>query len=428
MRKQWTFLDPFPQEQEMKFSSRPGQIIPLTTLLLVLNAICPAADWTDWRGSERDGYSEETGLLSTWPTDGPDQLWMRGDIGVGYSSPAVKDSNVYITGVVGQDLVLHCLDLQGELRWRKIVGPGWTGRVGGHRSFPGTRTAPVLDENRLYLTSGHGTVYCLRAEDGEQVWSLSMKDYNSELPHWGVAEHVLIVDDKAVFTPGGDAGMVAVDKRTGREMWQTGAIGDPHYCSAIYVVHNCVPMIIQGGKFGLLAVHANTGDILWKDAHAEGNRANCPTPAYADGYVVWAVGYGKGAVCLKLDDDGMPERAWQNQNLVNHHGGYIIHEGYLYGHHNAEWASLDLKTGETVWKAKGVGKGSVSFADGMLYTYGEENGVCELVRATPEGFVSAGRVQVTGQREAWAHPVIAAGRLFLRFGANLYCFDISASQ
>ena len=121
-------------------------------------------------------------------------------------------------------------------------------------------------------------------------------------------------------------------------------------------------MIVTGTNRGIVAVDADDGKLLWSNDWSAGNTANCPTPAYADGYVFWANGYGRGGICLKLrkeDDKVAADVAWTTHDMVCHHGGYMIHEGYIYGNNGGGWACLDLKTGEKKWQEKAVGKGSL---------------------------------------------------------------------
>jgi len=185
-------------------------------------------------------------------------------------------------------------------------------------------------------------------------------------------------------------------------------------------------MIITGTSKGLVAVNSNNGAFLWGNDFAAGNTANCPTPAYADGYVFWSDGYGKGGVCVKLLPGGKAQEAYRTRDMESHHGGYIIHEGYVYGNHGGGWSCLELKTGKKMWNERGVGKGSLCWADGMLYLFAENGGQAALATCTPEGMQIKGRVKVEGKGPSWAHPVVIGGRLYLRYDTTLYCFNVKA--
>jgi outer membrane protein assembly factor BamB len=186
-------------------------------------------------------------------------------------------------------------------------------------------------------------------------------------------------------------------------------------------------IIVQGTGSGLFAVNAKDGRKVWSNGFSAGNTANCPDPAYADGYLFWANGYGKGGICFKVDfkDNAWTfTEAWQSKDMICHHGGYVIDQGYIYGNHNGGWSCLDLKTGQAKWKdQKGVGKGSLCLADGMLYLFGETGGQVGLAAVSTNGLTMSGQMKVEGTAQSWAHPVVANGKLFIRYDCNLYCFN-----
>ena len=137
----------------------------------------------------------------------------------------------------------------------------------------------------------------------------------------------------AIFKPGGESCVVAVDKTNGETIWEsTGFDAGPEYGSCIVVSYQGQTMIVTGTSKGIFAVDADTGNVLWSNDWSAGNTANCPTPAYADGHVFWSNGYGKGGICLELKKENdlvTADVAWTTKKLVCHHGGYLIHEGYI---------------------------------------------------------------------------------------------------
>jgi hypothetical protein len=184
-------------------------------------------------------------------------------------------------------------------------------------------------------------------------------------------------------------------------------------------------MIAVGTGDGIVCVDARDGSLLWSNPWCAGNTANCPTPAVSDGYVFWANGYRKGGICMELiPGRTSAKEAWTTRDMNCHHGGYIIHDGHIYGNHGSGWVCLDLRTGEKKWQEKAVGKGSISFADGMLYLFGESSGEIALTTCSPDGMEIKGRFSVEGDGPSWAHPVIIGGRMYLRYGDNLYCYDV----
>jgi outer membrane protein assembly factor BamB len=118
------------------------------------------------------------------------------------------------------------------------------------------------------------------------------------------------------------------------------------------------------------------------------------------------------------------QEAWTTKDMVCQHGGYIIHEGHIYGNNEGGWSCIELATGKTVWQERAVGKGSVCFADEMLYLFAENGGRAGLATCSPDGLEMRGEFSVEGEEKSWAHPVVIGGRLYLRYADNLYCFDV----
>jgi outer membrane protein assembly factor BamB len=329
---------------------------------------------------------------------------------------------VFITGNVGDKLMLLAFDLDGKPKWSAPVDKALI-----RDKNNGARSTPVIDSGNVYLISDAGVIACLDAKSGNKVWSRTMKELGSKLPNYAYCESVLIDGNLAIVTPGGDNCITALDKKTGTTVWSsTGYTAKAHYSSALSFTDNKTPMIVQGTGSGLVCVDPKSGHVLWTNEFSANNTANCPTPAYADGYIFWANGYGKGGICLKLAAGATPTVAWKTSDMVCHHGGYIIDNGFIYGNNNKGWACLDLKTGAKKWSDKGVGKGSLCYADGMLYLFSEDDGTCALAACSPEGLKITGKFSVKGEGESWAHPVVTGGRLYLRYDTNLYCFDVKA--
>ena len=394
-------------------SARPDAVKP---------DVAKPAQWPGWRGPTRDGKSPDTGLLGEWPADGPKLLWKATGIGNGFSSVAVSGQAVYITGDVGDQLVVFALDHEGKSVWRAPLGPAWT------KNHPGSRATPTLDAGNLYLVSGDGLIGCLDAATGRPKWNRRMADLGGRVPGWGYSESVLILGNMAVVTPGGANCIVALDKTNGQPIWSSsGFQAGTQYGSCYAFLFGGMPMIAAGTAEGIVCVDATDGHMLWSNPFSAGNTANCPTPVFSDGYVFWANGYGKGGICFQLSVDGnrvAARQAWTTQDMVCHHGGYIIHEGYIYGNNGSGWACLDLKTGRRMWQERGVGKGSVCYADEMLYLFGENGGKAGLATCSPDGMELKGTFSVDGEGPSWAHPVVIGGRLYLRYHSNLYCYDV----
>ncbi len=378
------------------------------------------ADWPCFRGPNHDDKSSDKGLLKEWPSDGPAKLWQFGGMGKGFSTVSVSGDTVYASGDVDGQMTLFALDMAGKPKWKIAHDNAWA------NNYPGARSTPTVDGDKVYLVSGHGLIGCYSTKNGAKVWTRTMQELGGKTPNWGFAESVLIDGNMAVVTPGGEGCITALDKTTGKTLWQSkGFDGRAHYGSCTPLLFNNIPMIVAGTGGGIFCVDARTGAKVFSDPFSAGNTANCPSPAAADGYVFWSNGYGKGGLCMKLTPTG-GEQAWTTRELTSHHGGYLIDNGFIYGNHERGVACLDLKTGQKKWFDKSAGKCSITYADGMLYLFGESDGVACLASASPDGFKLAGRVKVQGEGPSWAHPVVIGGRLYLRYDTNLYCFDVKA--
>jgi outer membrane protein assembly factor BamB len=403
-----------------------AKFLALVLIAFSTSAFASEADWPAWRGVNRDGMSPDQGLIDAWPEDGPELLWQVDCLGSGFSNVAVTGGTIYTTGDVDDKLCVFAFDLDGDLKWKTEVDDAWT------RNHPGSRATPTIDGGNLYLLSGHGTIICLDAKTGDEKWTRTTKQFGGRSGGWGYAESVLIHEDLAIVKPGGENCIVALDKLTGETVWQsTGFKAGPEYSSCLFVQFEGQPLIVTGTRSGFVCVDARDGSFQWINDWSANNTANVPTPAYSDGYIFWSNGYGKGGVCLKLRKDGdsvAADVAWTTNDLVCHHGGYIIKDGYIYGNHSGGWTCLKLETGEQTWFERSVGKGSLCYADGMLYLFGERGGKAGLATCHPDSVELRGNMEVEGTGPSWAHPVVIGGRLYLRYAKNLYCFDVKAGD
>jgi len=381
-----------------------------------------AADWPGFLGPNRDGHSPDKGLLKQWGADGPPLLWKVDNIGPGWSSMAVADGYVYTTGNSGGMQMLICLDLKGKEKWRVEQGP-----EAPNRGYPGARSTPTIDGKLIYVTGGGGLITCHRTTDGKMVWKRDMKsEMSGKVGGWKYGESVLILGNLAIVTPGGRNAIVALNKLTGKAVWGSNVSGTAGYSSCITITEGGSTIIVNGSQSGLLAVSAKTGKLIYQNKFAAPNTANCPTPAYSDGHLFWAVGYGKGGICLKVTCKSGKwtfEEAWRNRDFNCHPGNYVVAGGMVYGKARGGLACVDLKTGETKWKDR-IGAGQACWGDGMLYVFADSGGKMSLVDPMASSDRVKGKFSVAGSGKSWSHPVIIDGRLFVRYDTNLYCYNV----
>lgn len=408
-----------------------------TTIFLGLGAaVAMAADWPTWQGPARDNHSPDTGLLKQWPDGGPKLLWTFDNAGRGYSSPAIVGGRIYFTGSRDDEAQVICLDASGKELWSAPIGPdpgqGYNTGWGG-----GPRGAPTVSDGRVYAMSAAGDLACLSITDGKPVWRKSLvKDFGGTIPSWGYSESPLVDGDRVLVTPGGKGGaIVALDKATGEEVWRSKKLTDEaQYSSLVIAEAGGKRQYVQLFMKQFAGVDAADGALLWTSDWRQGRTAVIPTPIVKDDLVYITAGYGAGCKLVKIGADSA-EDVWENKVMKNHHGGVVLVGDHLYGFSDgAGLLCQSLKTGERVWSEKGedLEKGSVHYADGMLYCLDEANGSAFLVEATPEGYREKGRfglprttkLRDDNRGKVWTHPVVLDGRLYLRDQDLFFCFDV----
>jgi outer membrane protein assembly factor BamB len=403
-----------------------------------------SADWPQWRGPERSGVSKESGLLKQWPEGGPKLVWQVNDLGDGYSTPVVVGSRIYLMSNQG---------MENEYVQALSAGNGksiWTTRVGNvgnpkqNPSYPKARSTPTVDGDYLYVLGSDGDLACLEAKSGKIRWSKSLrKDFGGQPGEWAYAESPLVDGNAVIVTPGGtDATMVALNKKSGEVIWKSAIPGgEPAgYASAIVVQGGGRKQYVQLLSKGMVGVDAKTGQFLWRYADVAKGPAQYFTPVARGEYVYCgALGVGGGMVQLKAKDAGViAEQVYFRRGLPNGIGGAVVVGDHLYGTEvGQKLVAAEFATGKVMWEAKDFGWGSVASADGLLFAHMSDGDVA-LVEATPEGFRAKGRFKPPAQPEkkqngpypegAFAYPVIANGRLYIRDLGTMWAFDIRSGS
>ncbi|MDX2149807.1 MAG: PQQ-binding-like beta-propeller repeat protein [Bryobacteraceae bacterium] len=385
-------------------------------------------DWPQWRGPQRSGLSNETGLLQQWPENGPPMVWTAKELGEGYGSVSMLGDRLLVQGAKGAQSVVMCLNRgDGKQLWAATVGRKMDDDRGS-----GPRGTPTIDGDRVYVLGEAGDLVCLKLSDGSPVWKLSiLSEFGGSNPNWLISESPLIDGSKLIVTPGGKgAGIVALDKMTGKTVWTSKELSDPaHYSSCIAADVAGVRAIMTITSGAAVGVRANDGKLLWRYQQVANRVANVTTPVVSGNKVFYSTAYGTGCALLELTPkNGALEarEVYFNRDMQNHHGGVVLVNGHLYGFSNAILTCMDFQTGAVKWRDRSVGKGSLTFADGRLYLLGEGNTV-GLAEATPDAYREKGRFRIADQGlPSWAHPVVCGGRLYIRNQSTLTCYNIKA--
>jgi outer membrane protein assembly factor BamB len=427
-------------------------------------AFAGAFDWPQWQGPNRDAMSSEKGLLKEWPKDGPPLAWKLKGLGGGYGEVAVVGGRIYGMSTRGDKEFAWAISEEGgKPIWSTALGVA--PRAGMPQGKEGPGCTPTVDGDRLYVIGNGGDFACLQTSDGKIAWQHSLtRDFGGSPPTWSYRESPLVDGEKVMCTPGAaDAMMVALDKKTGNVIWKTPTPATPAggeaeagggggrrggrrrgggsgaaYSSAIAIDVDGVRQYVQFTAKALIGVAAADGKLLWQyKKPANGNAINISPPLYHDGMVFAASAYGAGGGLAKIVKEGdgfKAEEVWFSKKMQNHHGGYILVDGCLYGanggNEGGALVCLDFKTGQVLWDQRSerrAPKGSIAFADDRLY-YRCEDGTVLLIEPNAKQYVERGRFEQPDRSAApdWSHPVIANGKLYLRDQDVLLCYDVKA--
>ncbi len=407
-------------------------VIPAALLFAVSGVFAENIEhsWPQFHGPDRDNISRETGLLKTWPNEGPSLVWTVNGLGHGFSSMSIAKGIICTAGNIEKDTVITALNMKGKVLWRSKNGKAWTRA----RDYPGTRSTPTFDGTRIYHQSPLGNIVCLKTETGKVIWNVDiLTKVRSKNSQWALAESLLIDGDRLISCPGGpEACMVALDKNTGSIIWKAPSTNElAGYSSPLLVEYKGLRIVVTLTAKAIIGVNADDGELLWHVKHESYADENVMLPIFHDGYIFvstlaagsvkWRIAVQDGKVAL--------EEIWRTKELDNHHGGVVLLDGHLYGastiRNSKKWLCLDWQTGRMMYADTGVGKGSLTYADGMLYTLSIDR-VMGLVRPTSTRFelVSSFEIPERGKGKSWAHPVVCNGRLYIRHGDFLYAYSV----
>jgi outer membrane protein assembly factor BamB len=427
------------------------------TFLLVSALFCSVAiaaepSWTVFHGPNRDNVSPETGLLKSWKEGGPPLLWKVDTIGntefPGYASVTIAEGRIFTAGNFKKgdsdqeaESCIFALDEKtGKEIWHYANGPAWVDKG----FFPGERGTPTIDGNRVYAFSSVGRIACLEAATGKEIWARDLRaEYIATPPVWAYAESPFIDGNKVISWIGGEkAAVVALDKVTGKTIWETPSTGQRgNYASMTAFDFADQRVYVSMNQGGVLAVNGDTGAYLFYVPHKTSWDVMATIPIFFNENKLFVTsGYGTGAKLFELEAHGkiiLPKEVWAEPKFDNMHGGVVVKDGYAYSasHHYKQgrnWMCIKLDDASIAWENPGVGMGAITSADGMLYCTSEkEPYLVALVKATPEKYEETGRFELPIAEEGggvgmfWAHPVVCNKKLYLRHGNILYCYDVA---
>jgi outer membrane protein assembly factor BamB len=398
----------------------------LAALLLLSPATLTAEPrpdgWFQFRGPTRDGHSSETGLVRSWSAEGPPELWRR-PIGPAFSGLSIVAGRVFTMDSDGEREHAICLDAKtGAELWRVPMGALFEESYGD-----GPRSTPTVRDGLVYALGARGRLAALRVENGDIVWQIELADaFTSPLPRWAFTTSAIVEGDLLVLEVGGTGprAVAAFDRASGEMRWT--AVEDAlAYSSPIAVDlagRRQLVFLTKSQLFGL----SPTGELLWSTPFSPDHDITPASPLLIEpDLVMVSASYDVGAKVVRVtsSDTGIAvDTVWEGRQMRNHFNSSVVVDGYAYGFDTATLRCLDARTGQRRWAQRGLGKGSLIVADGMLITL-SGRGKLLLLEATPEGYNELAAHQVLKGR-CWTQPALWQGRLYLRNHEEAVALDL----
>lgn len=383
-----------------------------------------AEDWPRWRGPGGNAVSSDSPLPLRWnSTEGI--RWKTPIAGEGSSSPIVWDDHVYATSALdaGVRRLVHCLDkASGKVLWSREIKhaqPERTSSLTGHAA-----ATPVTDGRHVVAFFGNAGAVCYD-RTGKQLWHRDLGEFDTEL---GLASSPIVDGERVIllcdhdgdrFTSF-DSFLIALDVRSGKELWKSERRGQFSSWSTPLVVSN------PDGKRELIVnaqdqLHGHDPDSGKERWRWQGmTNWVTPSPVFGQGMIFAASGRNGPIVAVRPGGEGKVAAVWQHAN-----GGPYVCSPLLYGEllyvltEQGILSCFDAKTGKLHYRERLEGKFTTSpvGGDGKIYLTNED-GLTHVVQAGAKFVVLA----KNALKESCLASLALAGRhLFVRTDRHLYC-------
>lgn len=406
-------------------------------LLLALLPASLAENWPQFRGPRRDAISTETGLLRAWPEGGPKQLWQT-EVCQGYAGAAIYDGRVFFNDydIQTSEWLVRCLTLdQGKELWRYRDAK----RIRPNHGI--TRTVPAVDGKYVLSLDPKCVFHCLDADSGKELWRKDLPtDYKTMIPPWYAGQCPLIESDRVIIAPAGSALLVALDKATGKPIWET---PNPQglamsHASVMPAVIDNVKQYLYCTLTGVLGVSADDGRLLWSFPWKFNVAVPTSPLPIGDGRVFLTSCYEAETVMIRVKLIGdrweveklfsLPARDWNSEVHTP-----ILHQDHLFAvgkKSRGLFSCLDLD-GNRIWSSEGqatFGLGSYLLADGMFFALEGDTGMLRLIEATTKAYKELAKAQVLSGHDVWGPMALSEGKLVLRDMRKMVCIEVGSGR
>jgi outer membrane protein assembly factor BamB len=385
-------------------------------------AVAGAADWPHFRGPASNGIAPDTGINKHWAAKAPAKLWRLKLSDQGHGGPAVAGGKVFFIDHVGGDDIVRAVSLaDGKDLWQHRYPDATLANYGF------TRSTPAVDGDRVYTVSRQGKVHCLKAATGQVVWALDLvKDLGCKRPGWDYASSPLIDGERLILVPGGDKSVAAVNKLTGKIIWQGGAAdAAAGYSTPVVATIAKQKQYVVFTGTQLSGVAADDGKVLWSFPWKTAHDVNAATPVVIGESVFISSGYNTGCALVDVSATGAVQR-WRNKSVREHLSSAVTDGEYIYSTDDAgAVVCLEVKTGAEKWRGgpKTIEKGGLIAVDGVLLVLSGKNGELLMVEMSPKGYKELGRLTPLGG-QSWVTPVLAGGNLLVRNNDAMVCLNL----
>jgi outer membrane protein assembly factor BamB len=391
------------------------------------------SDWICWRGADGDGRSGVSGIKTDW-SDGLSKVWeidflCQGEDSATWSAPVIQGNRLVVCGRDDLNDMVFCLNPKdGGLIWKQ----GYSAKPSSSSYGAGFRATPWIDDDRVYTFGRGGDLVCWNLLNGDKIWHKNVNDEGGAEPTWGHSSSPLVSDSLVIVNGGGTARTIAYDKMSGDVVWKTGS-GPGGYAAVSLMEMEGEPVVLSFHGEGLAAITLKEGKELWNVNWETLNDVNATTPVTKDHLAFITSGYGTGGAVLKVNRSGA-EVIWKNRVFASHHSDPFIIDGHIYGYsgdsmqNKGAFKCIELETGVEKWSTKEIGWGTCVGVEEYLLCC-DVKGSLFLIKPDPEKFVKVTSIpKIWGKVRGatWTLPVLANGKLYLRFKQSLMCFEIRA--
>lgn len=384
-------------------------------------------DWPDWRGPSRDGH------VPRLPARLPETakfIWKKAAMTGGLAGLSVSDGRLILAerDFAEEHDVYRCLNADnGELLWRVEFPTRGTLDYG-----QSPRATPVIHAGKAYLLGAFGDLRCVNVTNGKVIWQRQLpREFQAELPTWGMCSTPLIVDDLLIVNPGGaKASLVALDKVTGHTRWATP--GNPAaYSAFICGEFGGRRQIVGYDQISLGGWDVKTGARLWQLVPPTEGDFNVPTPIAMNGGVLVAT-ENNGTRFYRFDETGriIPTPAAEYQDLSPDTATPVATRGRVFGMHLGLHC-LDVQNGlQRIWHHddKALGDYATLIADDERVLVITLGGELILLDGKADECAILSRLRLfANDVEVYSHPALVGTRLYVRGGTSVACVDLGTN-